>query len=56
MQPYKTAKSWMASRRQRFEQRLRFLRIERVEAVGKPPVDRSEQFASLVSLARIASA
>ena len=36
------------------EQRLGLLQIERVEPLGKPPVDRSEQFVSLLRLALVA--
>jgi hypothetical protein len=36
------------SRRQLLQQRLRLLQIARVEAFGKPAVDRSEQFAIAV--------
>ena len=43
-----------ALRRQLLQQRLRLLQIERVEAFRKPPVDRSEQFASLLRLTLIA--
>src|SRR5262249_23574908 len=39
-----------SSRRQLLQQRLRLLQIERIEALGKPAVDRSEQFASLLRL------
>ena len=39
------------SGRQLFEQRLRLLQIERVEAFGEPAVDRSKQFARLLHLA-----
>jgi hypothetical protein len=40
--------------RQLIEQRLRFLQIERVEALGEPAVDRSEKIAGLILLALIA--
>ena len=36
------------------EQRLGLLQIERVEPLGKPPVDRSEQFVSLLRLTLVA--
>ena len=36
------------------EQRLCFLQIERVEALGEPAVDRGEKLASLIPLALIA--
>jgi hypothetical protein len=38
---------------QLIEQRLGLLQIERVETLGKPPIDRSEQFASLLWLTLI---
>src|SRR5260370_29290240 len=44
----------IASCRRRVEQRLRVLEVARVEPLGKPPVDRSEQFASLLRLALVA--
>jgi hypothetical protein len=39
---------------QLIEQRLGLFQIERVEAFGKPPVDRSEKLAGLLTLALIA--
>jgi hypothetical protein len=39
---------------QLIEQRLRLLQIERVKAFGKPPINRSKQFASLLRLPLIA--
>ena len=41
-------------RRQLLQQRLRFLQIARVEALRKPPVNRSQQFARLLHLALVA--
>jgi Biotin-lipoyl like len=38
------------SRRQLIKQRLGLLKVERIEPLGKPPVDRSEKFASLLRL------
>jgi hypothetical protein len=38
-------------RRQLLQQRLRLLEVTRIEPFGKPAVDRSEQFASLLRLA-----
>ena len=43
----------MASLRQRVEQSLPLLQIERVKAFREPAVDRSEQFASLLHLALV---
>ena len=37
-----------------FEQRLRVLQVARIEPFGKPPVDRSEQFAGLLGFALVA--
>ena len=42
------------SRHQLLQQRLRFLQIARVEALRKPPVNRSQQFARLLHLALVA--
>jgi hypothetical protein len=42
------------SRRQMVEQLLRLLQIARVETFRKPPVNRSQQFASLLHLALVA--
>jgi hypothetical protein len=42
------------SRRQLLQQRLCLFQIERVEAFGKPAVNRSEQFARLLHLALVA--
>src|SRR5271169_3683600 len=42
------------ARRQLLQQCLRLLQIKRVEALGEPAVDRSEQIAGLISLALIA--
>ena len=39
---------------QLIEQRLRFLQIECIEALGEPAVDRSEEIAGLIPLALIA--
>ena len=39
---------------QLLQQRLRVLQIARVKPFGKPPVDRSEQFTSLLRLALVA--
>jgi hypothetical protein len=44
---------WGVSRRQRLQQRLRFLQIARVEPLCEPAVDRSEQFARLLGLALV---
>ena len=54
MQPYKIAKSWMASRRQLLEQRLRFLQIARIKPFREPPVHGSQQVARLLHLALVA--
>ena len=43
---------WEDLRRQLLQQSLRLLQIERVEALSEPAVDRSEQFAGLLRLAR----
>jgi hypothetical protein len=42
------------SSRQLLQQRLRLFQIERIEALGEPAVDRSEQLAGLIPLALIA--
>ena len=42
------------SRRQLLQQRLRLLQIARVESLRKPPVNRSQQFPSLLRLALVA--
>ncbi len=44
----------MASLRQRIQQGLSLLQIERVEAFGEPVIDRSKQFARVVMLPLIA--
>jgi hypothetical protein len=41
-------------RRQLFQQRLRLLQVARVEAFGKPPVNRSQEFVRLLHLALVA--
>jgi hypothetical protein len=44
----------MLSSCQLIEQHLRLLQIERIKALGKPAVDRSEKLASLLRLALVA--
>jgi len=39
---------------QLFEQRLGFLQVERVEALGEPAIDRGEKIVGLLSFALIA--
>jgi hypothetical protein len=52
--PGKLSTAESASRRQLVEQRLRLFQIERIEALGKPAIDRSEKLASLLPLTLIA--